>query len=349
MNKCQLLTKEDEQTYCDYIEKNPKATFEHTLVWKNILERNFGFKPYYILYKNEEGAIQGVLPLFKAKSIFGKRLVSTPYAVYTGTITDDEEVRREMVNFSNKLAVKKRAGFLEIREIKEYNYPSEFKKVKTVFNFSLKLSTNLEEVWKTLPKRSVRWGIKKAQKSCLTWEVGNSLTDLNVFYNLFVLTRKFRGVPSYPYSYFKDIIGNFKVKIYTAKLGNKAIASIFLIYYKTEVRYAFAGAVHNKEMMSLQPYHLIIWEAIKDACLNGYTLFNLGGATLNTNDGGLYDFKKKWADTIIEIPSYYFLNKASELPLSDQSIIFKFASKVWKRLPISLIRLLSPKVIKQFV
>ena len=222
---------------------------------------------------------------------------------------------------------------------------------KKVFNFSLNLTPNLEEIWKKLPKSSVRWGIKKAQSSNLSWSCGHSELDLNQFYKMFLQTRKIRGVPAYPYSYFKDIIEHFKEKvcIYTAYLSNKPVASIFLIKHKKEVRYAFAGAIHKKEIMQLQPYHFLLWEAIKDACKEGFTKFNFGGATLDTNDGGLYEFKKKWADEIVEIPSYFYLNRIKVLPMNENKFMFKLATIVWKRLPLSWINFLSPFVIKQFV
>lgn len=343
-----LLTKEDEQKYKDYLDNNPQATFEYTLEWKDILERNFGFESKHIIYKDEEGNIKGVLPLFKASSIFGKRLVSTPYAVYSGILADTYEVKKEIINFSRKLAIEEKVNFLEIREEKENNCFDNFKLSNGAYNFSLRLDRPIEEIWKELPKGSVRWGIKKAKKSNLCFVCGNEKQDLDVFYYLFTLTRKFRGVPGYPYDYFKEIMDKLKVKIYTSYLNDKPIASIFLIYYKKEMRYAFAGAVHDKQIMQMQPYHFILWEAIKDANSKGYSVFNLGGATENTNDGGLCSFKKKWADKAIEVPYYFFLNKG-KMPINDSTVILKLAGSVWKKMPLSLTKFLSPVVIKQFV
>ncbi|MEW5896139.1 MAG: peptidoglycan bridge formation glycyltransferase FemA/FemB family protein [Nanoarchaeota archaeon] len=351
MENCSLLAQADEKKYQDYVDNHPGSAFEHTLLWKEILEENFGFKPLYVVFEEGGGTIKGVLPLFLAKSIFGKRIVSTPYAVHTGTLADSEEIREKLILFARDLARREKAGFLEIREKEERASFREFKLRKEVFNFSLQLSDSPERVWKKLPKGSVRWGIKTARQSGLTWRVGNSAKELNEFYDLFVLTRKFRGVPGYPYSYFAEIINKFgdKAKIYLAMYGENPLASIFLIFYKKEMRYAFAGAVQDRKMLKLQPYHLILWEAIKEACLNGYEQFNLGGATLNTNEGGLYEFKKKWADKIREIPHYFYLCQSKGPPAADNAAMFKAASAVWKRLPLRAVKLLSPKVIRQFV
>ena len=211
-------------------------------------------------------------------------------------------------------------------------------------------NADAQRVLLKLPKSSVRWGIKTAEKSGITWRWGNSVRDLDGFYRLFLITRKFRGVPGYPYSYFKQILECFgdTARIYTAFYGEKPIASIFLLYHKKEIRYAFSGSLQQKSILKLQPYHLLLWEAIKDGCERGYTLFNFGGATLSANDGGLYEFKRKWADTITTVPSYFYSPNGLPLPQTDGAL-FLVASKIWKRLPLFVIDRLSPHLIRQFV
>jgi len=347
---CSILNEEDELQYQQYVENHPDASFEYSLDWRKIIQNNFGFIPSHVIYKDSEGKIKGILPLFKAHSIFGTRLVAVPYAIYAGILADTEEAQTNIINFVKEMTLKSRLKFIEIREKDSGPIYPEFQKVSRVFNFSLQLSPDIDEVWKKLPKGSVRWGIKKAQNSGLTFTAGNSKSDLNHFYRLFLQTRKYRGVPSYPLSYFKDIANSFgkNVKIYTAFLGEKPLASIFLIYHKQEMRYAFAGTIHKQEYLKMQPYHLIFWEAIKDASSQGYNVFNLGGAAAATNEGGLYGFKKKWADEIISISSFYYLCQDGKLPQTETALL-RCAAKAWSFLPLSLIRLLSPKVIKQFV
>ncbi len=349
---CSLLAKDDEEQYDRYVSNVSNAGFEYTLRWRDILQRHFGFRSRCIIAKDEEGKIVGVLPLFQARGIFGKKLVSSPYAIYTGMLADNGVAREEMMHFAKQLSIQERVKFCEVREqFQDDSYIKRgFRENSTVFNFSLALSSDVDAVWKKLPKGSVRWGVKKAQKSGLQWRCGISERELQGFYALFLQTRKLRGVPGYPYAYFKEILSTFgeNARIYVTSYENKPVATIFLIYHKNEVRYAFAGAVHDKTIMQLQPYHLIMWEAIKDACNRGYTTFNFGGATLQTNDGGLYNFKKRWADTVGKAYSYYFLHTMKEVPSSDTAF-FALATKLWRKLPLSVVDTLSPFVIRQFV
>ncbi len=371
------ITASDEQDYNEYITQCSVATFEYTSHWSQIISNSFGFKPYTLISRGEDGKINGVLPLFKAKSIFGTRLVSTPYAVQTPIIALNTMTYQDLVRSAIKLAQSENVDYLEIRgepeitirEDSPFKDTSSTKSIsnyletgendnpavklvqhQTVYNFSLSISSGPEEILKRLPKSSIRWGIKKAQNSSLTIQKGRSSQEISDFYNLFLNTRKKRGVPGYPLIYFKDIVQRFdkKCQIYVAHHQRKPIAAILLLYHQKEVRYAFAGAVHNRSLLQLQPYHLLIWEAIKDAHRDGYTTFNFGGATVEANDGGLYEFKKKWSEEITPIISYFYFQK-NRKQIEPNSRLFGIASHCWKHLPLWFIKRIDHYIIRQFV
>lgn len=343
-----ILTAKEEPAFAAYVGKHPLAGIEYDLAWRDLLQKHFNFSARFLLSKDGQGAVQGVLPLMLAGGLFGKRLVSLPYAVTAGGIADSPEAYQELLSSAAASAIQDKASFVEVRQQGKRQPTEDWRKGKEVFNFSLRLSSDTDALWKRLPKGSVRWGIKKAQKAGLRWTVGDSQDDLRIFYRMFLGTRKHRGVPGYPYAFFQDIIRSFPVKIYTSFLQETPLASIFLIYHKEEVRYAFAGAVQEPRTLSLQPYHLLIWEALKGAAQKGYRIFNFGGAAADTNEGGLVEFKRKWSDTEEIIPSYYYLNTAKELPKSSQ-VFLSLASAVWKKLPLPLVDMLGPKLIRHFV
>ncbi len=368
-----LITASDERDYNEYIAQCSVATFEYTSNWSKIISNSFGFKPYLLISRGDDGKINGVLPLFKAKSIFGTRLVSTPYAVQTPIIAETKTVSHHLLQSAVELARSENVDYLEIRgkpkiiiceENCGENDPENMFSMantnpklvqrQTVYNFSLSLSSEPEEILKKLPKSSIRWGIKKAQNSSLTIQKGRSSQDVSDFYQLFLNTRKTRGVPGYPLIHFQDIVRRFdkNCQIYVAHHQRKPIAAIFLLYYKKEVRYAFAGAVHDRSLLQLQPYHLLIWEAIKDACRDGYTTFNFGGATVEANDGGLYEFKKKWSEEITPIVSSFYFHKNSKPNLKQiepNSRLLGIATRCWKHLPLWFIKRIDHYVIRQFV
>ncbi len=342
-----ILEQQDEEDYRNFL-KDKDYIIEHTIEWKEIVRKNFGFRPFYLVARNRQEEIKSILPLFEADSLlFGRRIVSTPYAVSTGPLSEEDAATAEIVEHAKTLTVQRNAGYLEIRgktPIKKFIVK------KPVTNFYLKLSEDPSDVWARLPKSSVRWGIKKSQKSGLSVRQGNSQKELDDFFRLFLSTRKFRGVPAYPYSMFNDILASFKdlTRIYISELDGMPVAAIWLLCYNKKIRYWYAGVKYDKSVLRMQPYHALFWEAIKYGCENNYSIFNFGGATKFANDGGLYNFKERWADEMVEIPSNFYLNTARQVP-SVNTTRFRFLESIWSKLPATLIQKLSPFVIKQFV
>jgi hypothetical protein len=76
------LQKEEEKAWDSYVYNSNSSTFYHQIGWKNVVEKTYKHKPVYLVAK-EEGELKGVLPMFFMRSmIFGKKLVSIPFALY---------------------------------------------------------------------------------------------------------------------------------------------------------------------------------------------------------------------------------------------------------------------------
>ena len=83
------LRKEEENAWDSYVHNSNNSTFYHQLGWRNVVARTYKHRPVYLVAK-ENGELKGVLPLFLMKSmIFGKKLVSVPFAPYGGVCADD--------------------------------------------------------------------------------------------------------------------------------------------------------------------------------------------------------------------------------------------------------------------
>jgi len=91
------LQREDEKAWDMYVHKSNSSTFYHQLGWRNVVEKTYKHKPVYLIAK-EEGEIKGVLPLFLMRSwIFGKKLVSVPFAPYGGVCAGDRAIENSIV------------------------------------------------------------------------------------------------------------------------------------------------------------------------------------------------------------------------------------------------------------
>mgnify|MGYP001812900948 FL=1 len=77
--KVRELSKDDFERWDSFVDSHPRATFFHRAAWKSVLESAFGHSTFY-LYAERNGAIEGLLPLARIKSLlFGDTLISTPF------------------------------------------------------------------------------------------------------------------------------------------------------------------------------------------------------------------------------------------------------------------------------
>jgi lipid II:glycine glycyltransferase (peptidoglycan interpeptide bridge formation enzyme) len=345
-----FLDSENEKKYSEFVSNSKDSTIYHTMEWKDVIESTFGFRPLTILSENEKGNVEGALPLFLCKTAFGKSVISSPFFIFGGLLSETEKATNQLITKAKQLTKDNNAKYLLVKQrsklspklVGEHGLKNEVRE----HTFHLKLDKDPQTVFKKLPKGSVRWGVKKATERGVSVREGESVSDLRQFYHLFLLTRRNIGIPAYPFKMFKKIWNGFsekgQMKVLFADYGDEPIASIIIYLYNNTINYAHAGAIPGKEIMKLQPYHLLIWKAIELGCANGFKILDMHGATPGMS--GLYEFKKRWSEETIELPYYYFPNVAPYNNPEDAK--FKFLRNIWKRFPLKVTEALSGSVTK---
>lgn len=88
----------EEDAWDSYVYESDAATFYHQIGWRNVVLKTYGHKPRYLVARGDDGGITGVLPMFLMESrVFGRKLVSVPFAPYGGVCADDAGVGRALV------------------------------------------------------------------------------------------------------------------------------------------------------------------------------------------------------------------------------------------------------------
>ncbi len=342
-----MLSEEDHELYAQFVSSCPDALYEHSLAVKDLVQRYFKFEPRYIVAKNSVGQIVGALPLFKAKSfVEGTRLVSIPFFPYGGVIGESDECKRLLLEEAKKLS--STSKFLEMRQHGELSaeVARGFVRQAPIINFYLDLKESEEEMLQSLHK-SVRYDIRKAQKNNLQFSMGDTTKLLNDFYDVYLNTRKRRGVPAWPMGLFKEALKTCDTKVAVTYHEGKPIAGCFLFFDKKTIEYAFAGTDYRHS--ALCPYYLLLWEIICYGIKQGYTVLELGGTTKVMNEGNMYSFKKRWSTKTEEIPYYFYAREEKNIPVLQNSFkVYTLYGKVWSLLPKWLIKKISPPIIRQF-
>ena len=112
----------DASAWDAYVLSHPNATLYHLFGWKNIIEKTYAHKTYYLIAEqqpnNPINPVIGILPLVHIKHfIFGNSLISIPFFDLGGILADNDEVEKALLSEAIKLAQKLKAKNIELRSI----------------------------------------------------------------------------------------------------------------------------------------------------------------------------------------------------------------------------------------
>lgn len=329
------LKKEDEKAWDEYVFNNPSSTFYHQIEWKNVVEKTYGHKPYYLIAKENE-KICAVLPLFFMKSIFfGKKLISLPFSPYGGAIGDNSIFEKMLIDRAIKITENTGAEYMELRN----NVPKNLKLVSNSLYVTLilKLNNSPEVVWDGLNNK-VRNAIRNSLK--LPLEISNGCID--DFYKLYSKNMRELGTPTHSKEFFNTVISEFKDKaeIITVQYKDESISSAILFYFKDTVISGWAAS--DRKYRSFNSNNLLYWSAIKSACEEGYQFFDFGRSL---HGSGTYRFKKPWGAEEHQLHYLYYLNGIKKIPdISQANHERQRFARVWKILPLSLTNTIGAKL-----
>lgn len=343
MEICELK-KDDEKAWDEYVLKSDSSTFYHQIGWKNVIEKTYGHKPYYLIAL-EEGEIRGILPLFLMKSIFfGKKLVSVPFAPYGGVCGDNEVISGALIKEAKRITERLGADYLELRHLCENG--KELVTNEAYVTLILELEEDPEVIWKRFNNKmrnAIRKGIKSNLK--VTIEDGNE-EIVKRFYQVYTKNMRDLGTPPHSLIFFKNTSLEFfkKTKIAIVQHEEKDIAVLFLLYFNDIIISGWAASDRN--YLKLNPNNIMYWETIKSGCEDRYRYFDFGRSI---TDQGTFRFKKPWGAEPKTLNYQYFLNKKCEMPdISTSNPNRQSFAKVWKKLPVPLTKIMGSKLRRNF-
>lgn len=335
------LKANEEDEWDRYVLKSKESTFYHQIGWKNVIEKTYDYKSYYFIAE-DKGDIKGVFPLFLINSkIFGRKLVSIPFAPYGGICAENSKVENELVENAKFIAKEKNVDYLEIRS--KINMKGNFEKNDQYYTLILKLEKDPELVWNNF-NRKVRNAVRKGIKSNLECEIGTD--KCKDFYYIYSQNMRNLGTPVHKYSFFSNLLTEFpeQTKIATVMFENKVIASIFLLSFKDTIISGWASS--DKSYLELSPNNFIYWECIKSGCEHGYKYFDFGKSIFGS---GTYHFKIPWGTEPYQLHYLYCLYNSRTVPnVSQENENRKLFANLYKKLPLQLTNLVGPKLRKEF-
>lgn len=329
----------EKRTWDAYVEAHPRATHDHLWNWRYILRNSFGYSPHYF-GAMEGDRLKGVLPLFRVPQKFGRgcAYVSIPFGNYGGILADDEATAAELLAAAKDLVHRNKADHLDLRHMHEVS-DAQLQPLRLHNRFVTDLSEGAESLFKNIGRNN-RNKIRKAQK---LMEIISS-RDTTDLYRIHLETTRRLGTPCFPKSYYQNVLDEFPEDtfIHYVLHEGKVIAFDLCLVFKKSMVTQFNGSLY--EYQKMKPNNLLYWTGVETACAKGLQELDLCRSRI---DSGSAAHKRELR--MREVPLAYQVYQPEGKPFSVKSPSnpkYQLAIETWKRLPLSLTRLIGPQIVR---
>jgi len=320
----------------NYRNRTFASHFFHSIEWMKIVKQSLNIR-YKIAMLKENDQIVASIPFVNFFNfIKGNCALPLHFSGYYDSIVADDLNQKQKILFQFLNHCKKEKKYTQVPEILPIEGHQSFLGY-SVYKIKLDIKLSAEEqVLKVASKRMSSY-IKSAIKSNLTCVKGG-LKFMNKFYPLYLQNMKEVGSPPLPKIFFEKILEYipYKSKIILIEDNGKVCSGMFLL--KVSESELFAPTICTPRLyQSSQSSQLIYLEAIKEAKKLGCSFMNFGRSI---DGSGPALFKKRYGLTAIPL-LIFTQTKNWSLTNPKNSIYLKILVSVWKKLPISITKLLS--------
>jgi FemAB-related protein (PEP-CTERM system-associated) len=327
------IKKYDKQFYkavSDYLYKNTASTPFHTSEWADLLFNTYKHKnETLIASENEE--ICGIFPLSYIKNpILGGYLATGTFASHCEVLGNDNNIKIDLIqagiNKSNLLNAK----YMEIKNTDELKIPlPNIYQKDEHYTLITNCEKAIEDFWKYFSS-DLRNHIRTAEKK-FEIEIGNK--NIDEIYELISITMKRHGTPVHKKEFYSGILSTIPNSIViSAKLDGELAALYLLIGYNSTIHSLVSAS--NSEYWRYHVNELVTWECIKYSIDNNYKYFDLGRSDYKS---GTFTFKKRFGAIAKQLFYNYYSKSENEIPHIDSNRSnYKFATKVWSKLPLKV-------------
>ena len=329
-----ILDAADYSRWDNFVQASADATFFHQAGWKEVIEKAFGHKTFF-LYVENNGIITGILPLVHINSLFfGNTLVSIAPCVYGGIVANNEDAYIELDKEACRLAEELGVDCLEMRNRVQKTPERPYKKLYV--NFRKELDADVEKNFLAIPRKQ-RAMVRKGIDAGLTSVID---TTIDRIYRAYSESVRNLGTPVFSKKYFqtlKDVFAD-QCEVLTVEHKGQLIASVMSFYFKDEILPYYGGGTNLAR--ELKGNDFMYWEVMRRAVEKGVKVFDYGRSKIGT---GSYSFKKNWGFVPEPIFYEFYLVKSASMPdINPLNPKYQFFIAAWKRLPLAVSQWVGP-------
>lgn len=320
-----------------FVEAQSNATHCHRHEWLGVMGGSFGHETIPLAARTDAGALAGVLPLVRVRSLlFGHFLVSMPFLNDGGPLGTAEAVAA-LVKDARRLAEEGRVRLLELRARTEL--PIDLRLSRRKITVMLDLDPDPDVVMKRLPAK-LRSQVRRPAKEGV--EVRFGPEQLASFYAVFARHMRDLGTPVLPRRFFEQVAAHHGANAWfaVAWLGRQPVAGGAGLRFGSEFEITWASSL--REFNALSPNMGLYWAFLERASREGCSVFNFGRCT---PDSGTHRFKKQWGGQ--DVPLFWYQHgPASVTPSPDQGGMLGLGPRLWRHLPVRVATALGPSIVR---
>jgi FemAB-related protein (PEP-CTERM system-associated) len=321
------LTADDTARWNAFVVDCPEATFFHRAEWREVIERAFGHRTWYLYAEDGEGRVCGVLPLARVRSrLFGDTLASLPFAVYGGVAANHPAARAMLEARACELADELGVGSLEMRN-REPRHP-DWPTKRLYVTFRKAITADHEANLKAVPRKQ-RAMVRKGIDAGLAAE---PIDDPDRVFAVYAESVRNLGTPVFPRRYFRILQGAFgdDCEGLVVTRDGRDVAAVMSFYFRDEVLPYYGGS--RPAARELKGNDYMYWALMRRAVERGARLFDFGRSKEGT---GSFAFKRNWGFDPQALHYEYRLVRDRHVPeVSPLNPRYRMFIAAWKHLPL---------------
>lgn len=319
------------------VHRENNASFCHLWGWRRIIEDVMGHECIFRVARDGAGAIVGVLPLARVRSlVFGDHLVSMPFLNYGGA-AGTLAARSVLTTWALQEAQRRKVDSLLLRTRHEISadWPVSKSKVTVV----LPLPPTADELWNDAFTAKFRNKIKRPQRDGMVTQFG--IEHIRGFYDVFAQNMRDLGTPVVPRQFFDRIAETFPQNALVAVTywKDRPVAGGFGFIWRDEFEMTWSSS--RKELRAQKPNMLLYWDFMRELIGRGVRSFNFGRSTPGT---GTHEFKQSWGGVDEPLP---WVQWPAASGSHDENRAAQLAASVWRMLPLRVTNTLGPMLARQ--
>lgn len=324
----------------DFVQRTPEATFFHLSPWRQVIERAFGHRTHYA-YAEQDGAIVGVLPLARMKTLlFGDALISTPFCVYGGPVAATPQAAAALESHAMDLMRRTGVPSLEFRR-RDAADEGWAERPALHHTFRRAITGDADADMKAIPRKQ-RAMVRKGISNGLT-SVSNH--DTRALHHVYARMVHALGTPVFSEKYFRLLGEAFPEShdVTTVLHEDRPVAAVLNFHFRDEVLPYYGGG--TPEARGLAANDFLYWEVMRRAgAERGARVFDFGRSKAGT---GAFDFKRNWGFEAQPLHYCYQLRQGATLAENNPANPkFKLMIAAWRRLPLQVANLIGPQIVR---